>query len=845
MPISDHDRDMMIRTVMGVAGDQSDPAQSAYAHVILNRTKTGLWGDSPSGVVLARNQFEPWSTRGKELRTIDAKSKDYQRTAAIVDAAVSGAVEDPTGGATHFDAGGKRPRGQQSPLRTAENIVAIGDHKFGQPREFSAALGYSDEKPGNGVPDLLGDLIRGASAKAPTGPAGAPPAAPTAAPVPDILGDLVRAAPQGAPAKPAPLASDPPAPGATREFTDLEKQIVGPNAGRASVPAGRVAGGFDALERSQQPQQETLPQATNRWMRENQGNTWSEGAARLGVGALRGMGDVGDTLAQGITSVGRKGSNALAQYGVISPQTRQSVHGWADDVDSGIRGEQAGYDTAANDSTAASIGRVGGQVAATAPLIMATQGRILSAAPAPVVNALAARPIVSSVLGGAVTGGATNALTSSTSSAPLLDQMKEGAMWGGAMGPVAHAGTQLGSHLFGGAIDRTTAGLAQLARNRFGIDVTAGQISANPTVRFLDSVLQRLPFTGYGTRTANQQGAFNAAVAHTFGEASDKITPDVMARARDRIGNVFETTLPRLESHLNPQVQARLQGVVDAADYLPAEDARIIHKHVNDIIQQFTGVNGVTGRPLTYSNPPRGPGRMDGGQIQAMIARDSPLDRAIRGGSSNVKNYAAELKDILLDSVAQTPTGRQKTAAAYVERLRQYQQARFQYKNMKTVEDLAEKSPTGDLSPALLMGAARKSFDQMAYGGGGDIADLARIGQRFLKEPPSSGTAERLTIMQHLPQMAIGATGVGALGVAQHFDPDSWQRNALVATGLLGAGRAGGSALRSDWMANALIRSGMRGRQPWPVARSVNYTVPAAGALISRDSNPLALPPPR
>jgi hypothetical protein len=56
---------------------------------------------------------------------------------------------------------------------------------------------------------------------------------------------------------------------------------------------------------------------------------------------------------------------------------------------------------------------------------------------------------------------------------------------------------------------------------------------------------------------------------------------------------------------------------------------------------------------------------------------------------------------------------------------------------------------TGDISPAGLMQAVRASYGDMAYtGGGGDLGNLARIAQRFLKEPPDSGTAGRLSALE-------------------------------------------------------------------------------------------------
>ncbi len=305
-----------------------------------------------------------------------------------------------------------------------------------------------------------------------------------------------------------------------------------------------------------------------------------------------------------------------------------------------------------------------------------------------------------------------------------------------------------------------------------------------------------------------------------------------MASARARLGNEFETTLPQLEAHLNPNVQSRIQAVTDATEYLPAEDGRIVNRLKDDIIRQFTGVSAQPGVASRAVNA----GRMDGSQIQAMIAKGSPLDRAINGSSPNVSHYAGELKEILLDAVGQTPTGRAKTAASYVQTLQRYQTARLQYKNMKTIEDLAEKSPTGDISPALLMNQVRKSYGNMAYGGGGDLADLARIGQRFLKEPPSSGTSERLAGMYGL---AKAGAAVAGLGGAYAYDPEDFQRNALLGAGLLAAGRGTSSALRSNWMANALIRNPLVPRNVGQLtANRLNAMAPAAATTYRQQKPP-------
>jgi hypothetical protein len=60
-PPSGRDRDLAIRTVVGEAADQGQVGMNAVASVIRNRAVNGGYGgNTPSGVVLAPNQFEPW-----------------------------------------------------------------------------------------------------------------------------------------------------------------------------------------------------------------------------------------------------------------------------------------------------------------------------------------------------------------------------------------------------------------------------------------------------------------------------------------------------------------------------------------------------------------------------------------------------------------------------------------------------------------------------------------------------------------------------------------------------------------------------------------------------------------
>lgn len=132
---SARDRDLMIRTILGEAAHEGPQGQAAVAHVILNRAAAGSFGKSPSDVVLAPNQFEPWTTRSKELLAIKRDDPAYRETSDILDMVAGGDVPDPTNGATHFlnPQVVKARRGGSLPDWAKQPTATIGGHTFYAP----------------------------------------------------------------------------------------------------------------------------------------------------------------------------------------------------------------------------------------------------------------------------------------------------------------------------------------------------------------------------------------------------------------------------------------------------------------------------------------------------------------------------------------------------------------------------------------------------------------------------------------------------------------------------------------------------------------------------------------
>src|SRR4029450_11603674 len=95
-------RDNVIRTVAFEAPNEPAIGKAAVAHVVLNRKKSGRWGDEIKKIVTQPWQFEPWMTRRKEIEELSPNDPRYRKAARITDGVLDGDIPDPTVGGTHF-----------------------------------------------------------------------------------------------------------------------------------------------------------------------------------------------------------------------------------------------------------------------------------------------------------------------------------------------------------------------------------------------------------------------------------------------------------------------------------------------------------------------------------------------------------------------------------------------------------------------------------------------------------------------------------------------------------------------------------------------------------------------
>lgn len=275
-----------------------------------------------------------------------------------------------------------------------------------------------------------------------------------------------------------------------------------------------------------------------------------------------------------------------------------------------------------------------------------------------------------------------------------------------------------------------TAKLAQQMIDE-GVDILPGQVGSK-TAKVVYDTVSKVPFVGSGAKRS-QLKQFNAAVARTFGEIADAITPEVMNRAKARIGKMFDEVFDQNNIPGDKQLLDDLGDVqLRATTNLTDAQANDIGKMIATILGEFNKSGGV----------------LNGRKYSAFTNKGGALQNLTSHADPNIKFYAGQVRDAIDDAFARH---------ASADDVAKLQGAKQQYRAMKVVQDLVPKATDGNISPALLLGKVMTNDKSMAYTGGGKLGMLARGGQQFLKEIPGSQTAER-----QLLYTAMGGAGAAA-----------------------------------------------------------------------------------
>ncbi len=100
---SEHDLDILARTLYGEAEAGSAADAKAIASVVMNRVDYPNWPNTAAEVCLQPWQFSCWNANDpNRARILTAKGPWFERCREIALKALTGELEDPTSGSTHY-----------------------------------------------------------------------------------------------------------------------------------------------------------------------------------------------------------------------------------------------------------------------------------------------------------------------------------------------------------------------------------------------------------------------------------------------------------------------------------------------------------------------------------------------------------------------------------------------------------------------------------------------------------------------------------------------------------------------------------------------------------------------
>lgn len=433
--------------------------------------------------------------------------------------------------------------------------------------------------------------------------------------------------------------------------------------------------------------------------------------------------------------------------------------------------------------TAATGARIGGGLLGTVPMVMGAPAMFGADATAPLwANAL------SGAASGGVLGGLDTAVRENAAGQPISPQAVGtnaliGAALGGATPVLGSALGATGRMLGGGTMAPQDAVVARNALDA-GYPLTAGQLSNDTGFKFLSSVSDRLPFSGSTDNAAQIQGAVNRKAAEAIGEEADALTPQVMQRAKSRIGNVFDTVAANTTVKADSKFLGSLADVDDEmrnASGMAPNEVEPIAKVIDNIIGKVSN------------------GKITGQQYLDLTRSGTPLSNLANNPNPNISHYASEVKDALQDALSRSASPEDQAALAT---------AKQQYRNLMTVDGAISRDGRGNVNPVTLATQANTgkfNANDVVYGRAGPLGDIAMLGQAFMKQMPSSGTAERLGWLGAAAKMGTGLATV-ASGTLGGLSGAAGVPAALMANRLLV-----NPILRSRYLANALVNRSLPG----------------------------------
>lgn len=398
------------------------------------------------------------------------------------------------------------------------------------------------------------------------------------------------------------------------------------------------------------------------------------------------------------------------------------------------------------------------------------------------------------------------------------------------------AGTAKGVRAAVPRADPTEAALAERLMQH-DVPVYPGQLANSPILRNTYDLADKLSIYDNGAKQA-QKDAIARMEARTMGENTTDLR-EALGNSRERLGGVPDPNNP-----IGPKIQ---DGTYDRV-YQRIGDHNLDPVAFNELarLDQMAGsidnatqgrVRGAIDNVLSAVQN----GRLTIRGFKSLTDQGGPL--SVLEGNSNpaISYYGTQLRGVLERNIAR------QANPADAALLRE---ADSQWRHMKVLEGPVARSADaqGQISPARLqndLATATSGASGRNASGMHELELIAESGKSFLKDPKSSGTAERIPIASLLsgsgggalvaaitnPALIPGILATAALGVVSPL----LVRRALQSQGLT-------RAMITKAAQRANIPSGIR-RMLTNAAADAPYTVPAAQVISNegREKKPKRL----
>jgi hypothetical protein len=378
-----------------------------------------------------------------------------------------------------------------------------------------------------------------------------------------------------------------------------------------------------------------------------------------------------------------------------------------------------------------------------------------------------------------------------------------------------------------GAVPRVDPREAALAGRlmQHGVPVYPGQLANSTMLRNTHDLADKLSIYDNGAKQA-QKDEIARMEARTMGENTTDLR-EALGNARERLGGVPDPNNP-----IGPKIHA---GTYDQVYQRIGDHAldRVALNEMSQLDQMSTTldhttrgrVRGAIDNVLSAVNN----GRLTIRGFKSLTDQGGPL--SVLEGNSNpaVAYYGAQLRGVLERNIARQANPADAALLRDADR---------QWRHMKTLEGPVARSADaqGQISPARLqndLATATSGASGRNASGMHELELIAESGKSFLKDPKSSGTAERIPVANLLSGGGGGALVAGVTNPA--LIPPMIGSAALgVALPLLVR-----RALQSQGLTRAMIaKAAQRANIPNAVRRMLTnaaadapYTVPAAQVI--------------